>query len=126
MPAWFDDFTDAIASGDGQYLLCEACGEATLPPRRICPDCGSTELTREPLSDRGEVLSFTEISVTTPKFHGETPYTVLLVELTEGVHLTGQLREATAEDITIGDEVRLDTEPHDEGVSLLTFRPAEA
>jgi hypothetical protein len=126
MPAWFDDFTDAIASGDQQYLVCEACGEATLPPRQICPDCGSTKLTREPLSDRGEVLSFTEISVTTPKFHGETPYTVLFVELTEGVHLTGQLREATAEDIAIGDEVRLDTEPHDEGVSLLTFRPAEA
>ena len=126
MPAWFDDFTDAIASGEGQYLVCEACGEATLPPRRVCPACGSTELAGEPLPDRGEILSFTEISVTTPKFHGETPYTVLLVELTEGVHLTGQLREATAEDIAIGDEVRLDTDPREEGAPLLTFRPAEA
>lgn len=126
MPAWFDDFTDAIVSRDQQYLLCEACGEATLPPRRICHACGSTELTQEPLPDRGEVLSFTDISVTTPKFHGETPYTVVLVELAEGVHLTGQLREATAEDSAIGDEVRLDTEPREEGAPLLTFRPVEA
>ena len=126
MPAWFEEFTDAIASGGGQHLVCEACGEATLPPRRICPACGSTELAGEPLPDRGEIISFTEISVTTPKFHGETPYTVLLVELAEGVQLTGQLREATAEEVAIGDEVRLDTEPREEGAPLLTFRPAEA
>jgi hypothetical protein len=83
-------------------------------------------LTGERLSDRGEVLSFTEISVTTPKFDGETPYTVLLVELAEGVQLTGQLREATAEDVSIGDEVRLGTEPREEGEPLVTFRPSEA
>jgi hypothetical protein len=83
-------------------------------------------LIREPLADRGEVLSFTEISVTTPKFHGETPYTVVLVELAEGVQLTGQLRGATAEEVAIGDEVRLDTEARDEETPLLTFRPAEA
>lgn len=126
MPAWFDDFTDAIGSGDQQHLVCEACGDATLPPRRICPACGSTALSREPLPDRGEILSFTEISVTTPKFQGETPYTVVLVALAEGVQLTGQLREATAEAIDIGDQVRLGTEPREEGATLLTFRPVEA
>ena len=125
MPAWFDDFTDAIAAGGHQYLVCEACGDASLPPRRFCPACGSTDLTREPLPDRGKILSYTEISVTIPKFHGETPYTVVLVELKEGVDLTGQLREATAEDIALGDEVILNTEPRDDDVSLITFRPAE-
>lgn len=123
MPAWFDDFTDAIAAGDQQYLVCETCGEATLPPRRLCPNCGSTGLTRKPLSGRGEILSYTEISVTIPKFHGETPYTVVLVELADGVNLTGQLREATAEDVAPGDEVVLGTEPRDEGTPLVTFRP---
>ncbi|MBX0297820.1 Zn-ribbon domain-containing OB-fold protein [Haloarcula nitratireducens] len=124
MPAWFDDFTDAIAAGEHQCLVCEACGDATLPPRKFCPACGSTALTEKPLPDRGEILSYTEISVTIPKFHGETPYTVVLVEL-EDVDLTGQLREATAEDIALGDEVILNTEPHDDDVSLITFRPAE-
>lgn len=125
MPDWFDSFTDAIESAEQQYLACETCGHGTLPPRRLCPACGSTELTPGPLSERGEILSFTEISVTTPKFHGETPYTVALVELNEEITLTGQLRDATADDIAIGDEVVLGTESHDEGTAVLTFRPAE-
>ena len=125
MPEWFDSFTDAIESDEQQSLACETCGHGTLPPRQICPACGSTELTRESLSERGEVLSFTEISVTTPKFHGETPYAVALVELDEEITLTGQLRNATVEDVAIGDEVVLGTEPRDEGTAVLTFRPAE-
>ncbi|WP_435348858.1 Zn-ribbon domain-containing OB-fold protein [Haloarchaeobius sp. HRN-SO-5] len=124
MPAWFDSFTDAVASGDQQYLACGTCGEPSLPPREFCPECGSTELTPEALSDRGALLSFTEISVTIPKFHGETPYTVVLVELDDGVVLTGQLRDATAADVSIGDELVLETEPHGDGTALLTFRPA--
>ena len=96
-----------------------------LPPRQICPACGSAELTREPLSTRGEIVSFTEISVTIPRFHGTTPYTVVLTELSDGVTLTGQLRKATANDITIGDEVGLDTETHEDGPALITFHPVE-
>jgi uncharacterized OB-fold protein len=125
MPDWFDHFTDAIESDEQQSLVCGACGHGTLPPRRLCPACGSTELSREPLSGRGAVRSFTEISVTTPKFHGETPYAVVLVELDEGLTLAGQLREVTAEDVAIGDEVVLGTEPRDAGTAVLTFRPAE-
>lgn len=125
MPAWFDDFAATVASGEPNYLSCEACGEATLPPRRVCPDCGATELTREQFSGRGELLTFTEISVTIPKFHGETPYTSVLVGMDEGVTLTGQLRDATASDVAIGDEVVLGTESREEGAPLLTFRPAE-
>jgi uncharacterized OB-fold protein len=125
MPAWFDTFTEAIAAGEQQYLSCETCGDSTLPPRQICPACGSNELTQEPLSTRGEIVSFTEISVTIPRFHGETPYTVVLAELNDGVTLTGQLREATANDITIGDEVGLDTEAHKGGPALITFHPEE-
>lgn len=125
MPAWFDTFTETIASGEQQYRSCEACGDSTLPPRQICPTCGSTKLTQKPLSDRGEIVSFTEISITIPKFHGETPYTVVLVELGEEIILTGQLRETTASDVAIGDEVVLDTERHDDGVALITFRSVE-
>lgn len=125
MPAWYDTLTDEIAGGEGRYLACAACGESSLPPRHVCPTCGSAELTREPLSDRGTVLAFTEISVTIPKFHGETPYTVVMAELADDVVLSGQLREATADDIAIGDEVALGTEARDDGPDLVTFRPVQ-
>ena len=123
VPAWFDDFADAIAAGDPAYRSCEACGHAFLPPSGICPECGSTAVTSEPLADRGTVRSFTEISVTIPKFHGETPYTVVLVELNAGIRLTGQLRGGAAEDLAIGDPVVLGVEDREDGPALVTFRP---
>lgn len=122
--AWYERFTDAFAAGEPQHLRCKVCGDASLPPRQFCPACGATELTREPLSDRGTVRSFTEISVTIPRFHGETPYTVVLADLDEGVSISGQLREATAEDIAIGDEVVVGVESRDDGPALVTVRPA--
>jgi hypothetical protein len=125
MPAWYDSFTEEIAAGEGTSVACEACGETSLPPRRVCPACGSAELAREPLSDRGTILAFTEISVTIPKFHGETPYTVVMAELDDDVVLSGQLREATADDIAIGDDVALGTEARDDGPDLVTFRPTQ-
>lgn len=124
MPGWFDDFAAAIDAGEAHYLACEACGEATLPPREICPDCGGTDLTETPLPERGEVLSFTEISVTIPKFQGETPYTCVLAEVADGLSLTGQLRGGTAEAVAIGDEVVVGVESRESGTPVVTFRPA--
>lgn len=124
MPAWFDAFAEAVAADEQWYLTCGACGEGTLPPRTVCPDCGATDLSREPLDDRGTVVSFTEISVTVPKFHGETPYTVALVAFDAGVTLTGQLRDATAEDVAIGDRVALGVERREGETPVLTFQPA--
>jgi hypothetical protein len=123
VPAWYEEFADAVAAGEGEYLACESCGETALPPRELCPACGSASLARRTFSDRGTVLSFTEISVTIPKFHGETPYTVLLVEMDEGIALSGQLREASAGDVAIGDEVEVGVETREGGPDVFTFRP---
>ncbi len=35
MPVWFDDFADAIAAGEAEYLTYEEWGEATLLPRKV-------------------------------------------------------------------------------------------
>lgn len=123
-PAWFGRFADAVAAGEGECLVCEACGETALPPREACPACGEAALAGAPLPDRWTVLSFTEISVTIPKFHGETPYTVVLAGADEGVALTGQLRGASAADVALGDEVVLGVEDRDGQVPVLTFEPA--
>jgi hypothetical protein len=125
VPAWFDRFTDGIAAAEGHYLVCETCGEAALPPREVCPACAATTLGEEPLPDRGTVLSFTEISVTIPKFHGETPYTVVLAEFDDAVALTGQLRGAGAADVTLGDMVAVGVEDRGDEVPVVTFRRAE-
>lgn len=125
MPAWFDALTDDIAAGTGEYRVCTACDAALLPPRRCCPDCGGTDFDTVPLPDRGTLRSFSEIHVTIPAFHGETPYTVALVEFDGRLTLTGQLRGSSADDDAVGDPVTLDTERHGSGARLVTFRPTE-
>jgi uncharacterized OB-fold protein len=125
VPAWFDDFAAGVAAGDPQYLVCSTCQRGMLPPRRLCPACGETDLRRESLPRRGTVDSYTEITVTTPKFHGETPYTVVLVDLTEPITLTAQLRGASPAEVAIGDPVVLGAEPRDEGTAVLTVRPVD-
>ena len=123
MPVWFERFADGVAAGEGHYLVCEVCGEAALPPREVCPACAASALREQPLPERGTVRSFTEISVTTPKFHGETPYTVVLAEFDDAVSLAGQLRAASAEDVAIGDRVRVGVEEREGEVPVLTLRP---
>lgn len=121
MPEWYSTFAEAVGSGEPPYLACEDCGEPSLPPRRICPACGGTSLTERPLSSTGTVVSFTEIAVTIPAFHGTTPYTVVIAEFPEGVRLTGQLRGDAP--VAIGDAVSLGTEALEDGSAILTLTP---
>jgi len=123
MPVWFDELADAIDADGGEYRVCTACGVAVLPPRECCPDCGDTAFDTRPLPDRGTLRSFTEIYVTIPAFHGETPYTVALVEFDGRLTLTGQLRGASADEVDIGDPLVVETERRGEGATLVTFRP---
>jgi uncharacterized OB-fold protein len=124
-PGWFDALTDAIDAEAGTYRVCTACGTAVLPPRECCPECGGAAFDTHPLPDHGTVRSFTEIHVTIPAFHGETPYIVGLVEFDGRLTLTGQLRGAAADEVAIDDDVVVGTERRDGGTTLVTFRPAE-
>ena len=52
--AGFDEWLAAIDDGEGYYLESPS-GEGSLPPRRICPHSGSTDLEEEPLPEAGEI-----------------------------------------------------------------------
>ena len=120
-PNWFTDFVDTIEANDAEYLRCEGCGAGELPPRDTCPECGSTDLVRKPLPEEGRVVTYTEIQSTIEKFEGETPYTVVVVELTEDLRLTGQLRNADS--VAIDDAVAVAVERRDERADIVTFEP---
>ncbi|MFB6108382.1 MAG: Zn-ribbon domain-containing OB-fold protein [Haloplanus sp.] len=124
MPAWYTALVDAVEAGEQSYLECESCGTVALRPRTLCPACGASSLTERPLSATATVASFTEIHVTTPKFDGKTPYTVVVATFEEGVQLTGQLRGS--EGVAIGDAVVLGTEELEDESTILTFEPETA
>ncbi len=79
----------------GELLLrrCEACGERSYYPRRLCPHCGSERLAWERAAGRGTVYSHSEICIS---FYGgawesQLPYTVVLVDLDEGPRMLSRL-----------------------------------
>jgi len=116
----FDDVLDAVAEGEGYYLECSN-GHGSLPPRRLCPDCGDTELTEEPLPDSGEIDTYTVTHVATPNFADDAPYVVAIADFGP-VRLTGQLRGVDPEAVETGQVVGVDvatTETTDE--RLLVF-----
>jgi hypothetical protein len=120
--AGYDDLLDALAAGEGYYLACER-GHGSLPPRLACPDCGSRELTEEPLPDSGELVTYTLITVATPSFEDDAPYVTAVVDFGP-VKLTGHLRGVDPEDVETGLVVGVDverTETTDD--PLVVFRP---
>ncbi|WP_137287521.1 Zn-ribbon domain-containing OB-fold protein [Halorussus salinisoli] len=117
----FDDFLDAIESGEGFYLDCPE-GHGSLPPRRVCPHCGATDLEEVALPETGEIETFTTVHVASPEFADDAPY-VTAVAAFDGVRLTGIVRGIDSEEIDVGTEVTPEvggTETADERV--LVFR----
>ena len=121
--AGFDEWLDAAAEGDAYYLECSN-GHGSLPPRRVCPDCGSTELEEVTLPDTGEIETFTVTHVPTPAFEEDAPYATAIANFGP-VRLTGQVAGIDLEAIENGLEVEIEvdvSETTDERV--LVFSPA--
>ena len=120
--AGFDDWFDALEEGTPYYLEC-ANGHGSLPPRRVCPECDSTELTDRPLPESGEIETFTITHVPTPSFEDDAPYAPAVANFGP-VRLTGQVTGIELEEVEIGLEVRPDVSvSKTAGDRLLVFRP---
>ena len=118
--AGFDDLLDAIEEGEGYYLECSN-GHGSLPPRRVCPDCGDGDLSEEPLPDAGEIDTFTTTHVATPNFSEDAPYVLAIADFGP-VRLTGQLRGVDPSDVETGQVVGVDVdETATTGERLLVF-----
>jgi len=96
----YDALLDAIEDGEGYYVEC-ANGHGWLPPRRVCPECGSRELAETPLPGAGEVLTHTTVAVATPQFSEDAPY-VTAIAAFGPVNVTGLLRGIEPGDVEVG------------------------
>lgn len=118
----YDEWLDALGDGDGYYLECDE-GHGSLPPRRVCPHCGSPELSREPLSDTGTVETYTVVHVPAPSFTDEAPYATAIADF-DAVRVTGVVRGDTAEEIEVGATVEATAgENRTTGDRIVAFRP---
>ena len=121
--AGYDDLLDAVADGEAYYLACEH-GHGSLPPRRVCPHCGSPSLEETPLADAGTVETFTVVHVATPQLADDAPY-VSAVARFGPVRVTGFLRDVEPDEAAVGLEVALDVGTTETtGARALVLRPA--
>ncbi|MDB2273278.1 OB-fold domain-containing protein [Halorubrum ezzemoulense] len=127
----YAEWLDALADGDGFAVVCPE-GHGSLPPRRVCPECGSPELSREPLDETGTVETYSVVHVPSPRFADDAPYATAVVDFGP-TRLTGVVRDGDAERggddaapaVAIGDAVTVDIgERATDGERLVAFRPA--
>jgi uncharacterized OB-fold protein len=87
---------------------CKKCGYISFPPRLICPQCQNREFEETKLAEKGKILTFTVIRVPPKQFVDQAPYAVGIVELDDGVKLTGQVVDCDFEDLKIGQKVKIE------------------
>jgi len=117
--------------GDGVRLIvshCDSCGSSWFPKRGVCPKCFSGNLVEKPLSEEGEIYSFTRLHVTSKRF--KPPLVIAYVDFPEDVRVCGQVE---GEPVEIGSKVeivfgQIRTEPDGRPVYSYKFRvkPKEA
>ncbi|UCF65507.1 MAG: Zn-ribbon domain-containing OB-fold protein [bacterium] len=92
-----------------QGRRCIDCETLSFPPRIVCQKCKSRNT--EPFQFRGQgtLYSFTIIFQASGKFENSAPYIVGLIDLEEGVRITAQLTDITADEVRIGMDLEMVT-----------------
>jgi uncharacterized OB-fold protein len=91
-------------------IRCKSCRSYVMPPTSICKNCLSKDLEWIKVSDRGHVVSYSEIHVSNSEFQSSTPYIVAIVETSEGLRLPGIIHATAFVKAQIGSKVRITVE----------------
>ncbi len=114
----------ALREGKLKLQCCADCGKVRHYPRPVCPYCYSMNATWVAASGRGTVHSWTIAHHPFhPGFKGDLPYTLLTVDLAEGVRMQAQYR-GPADAIKIGMPVKVVFEIATPELTLPVFVPA--
>ncbi len=111
-------FWEGVDNEELKGCECSMCGKLMLPARIICPDCGSTNLEGKRYEGKGSLKTKTVIHVSLPKFQKMAPHGVGIIDLDEGVSISGLLLG----DPEIGDRVEVVYFEY-EGEKILAFKP---
>jgi len=107
---------------------CEMCKEVFFPKKEIdiCSHCQSEKISEILLSRVGRVISYTVVYQPPAGgfYKGPVPFTYVIVELPEGVHVQGHFIGAESDKIKIGLPVQvvLDLLYEEEGKQVVTFK----
>jgi uncharacterized OB-fold protein len=121
------EFYDNLREGSLTTTECRDCGDLQFPPRVVCPECTSDDLTYVSLPHEGTLYAFSAVRGSGPL--GMDPPFVTGVVALDGVdvQLSARIDGAQYDDLSIGDPVSLvvvDVEgPTDQQRVFYRFRP---
>ena len=119
-------YWDGLNQGRLRLQRCADCGKLRHYPRPVCNACFSMRSEWLDASGRGLVHSWTVTHhAFHPGFKAALPYTLLTVDLDEGVRMNAQLRGLEPVELRIGQPVQVAFERGDDGVTLPVFVPAD-
>jgi len=100
---------------------CTKCGKLLWPPRIVCPNCLSNELSWVDLGTEGELYAFTEMKLGAPLgFTEDTPFCVGMVKI-NGVLISSRIDNAKYDELKIGDKVKLKVVELEDGRVFFRF-----
>jgi benzoylsuccinyl-CoA thiolase BbsA subunit len=101
------DLLEIPKDGSPPYLKgyrCKKCGQIDFPKLTRCPKCWGEDFEIFPLSRRGRVYSFADVSVGQAGM--SVPYTISFIDLPEKIRIFAQL-EGETKSLKCGDEMEL-------------------
>lgn len=119
-------FWAAAARGQLALPRCAVCRRYALPPRTVCPECGTTEPRFEvaPVDGGGVVRSWTVVrDAFLPGFADDVPYLLVDVELDAqpDLRMIGRLVDGADARLHVGDHVRVTFDELGDGFAVPAF-----
>lgn len=119
-------YWDGLNEGRLRLQRCADCRKVRHYPRPVCDACFSMNVAWVDASGNGRVHSWTVTHhAFHPGFKPDLPYTLVTVDLDEGVRMQAQLRGLDPRELRVGLPVRVAFEQVTEGLTLPVFVPAE-
>ena len=97
----FKQYSEALKNNRLLGLKCESCGAVIVQPRLACRQCGSYDMSVLDMEGSGNIQSFTVINVPPEGREPGVPYIVVMIELSEGPWIMGNLSGIRPEDVTV-------------------------
>ena len=116
-------FWDGARAGELRVQRCTGCGALRHPPGPMCPRCHGTSFDHVRAAGTGTVFSYV-VHHHPPVPGRRTPFAVALVELPEGVRITGTLVGVAPDAVRVGMPVQVCFEKVDDELTLPCWRPA--
>lgn len=107
-PFTIEQFYKFVSERKLMAAKCKKCGTILLPPRPMCTKCFSSDLEWVELKNKGKLLTYTVIHVSSKQFESLIPYAVGIVKLEDGPKLPGMIQDVEPEKISVGMSLEVD------------------